>query len=99
MAGLFGIQREGPTTIARRHTSGTLALVQSGTALTGVSIVTAHECVTRGGQVFQDPLIFVPNGVTGQVSGRRVALSLDGPVVDCVWQAVVTGFSAISRVS
>ena len=80
---VFGIAPEGPTTSARCENSGTMTLVQGGTTLSGTLQKIEHRCVTKGGQVFQDPAAFVPKTITGGVRGRNVELLVDGVNVDC----------------
>lgn len=52
---LFGIEPEGPITHLRCETSGTMELVQSGTAFSGVATRTAGSCKTVAGLVFVPP--------------------------------------------
>lgn len=88
--GIFEIDPEGPTTLARCTGSGTLTLVQDGASFTGTMQHTAAECVTKGGQAFVDALAFVPRPVTGgEVTGRKIRFTTDGVVVDCQYGAVI----------
>lgn len=88
---IFGIQPEGPVTIARCTSSGTMTLSQTDATFTGVSMRTAHQCVTRGGQPFQDPAAFAPVPITdGRIGGSAVRFLHDGPLVDCEHHAVIS---------
>ncbi len=88
---IFGIQPEGPTTSARCENSGTMSLDQTDASFTGELFRTTHQCVTRGGQIFQDPAAFAPRAVTdGRIRGRSVRLRLDGPLVECLYHAVIS---------
>jgi hypothetical protein len=88
-AEIFGIEPEGPVTTARCEGAGTLNIVQDGQTFTGTSLTTAVSCETSGGQVFVDPLSFIPAAVTGTVSGRSVSFTRDGVVVDCDYHATI----------
>lgn len=74
---IIGIQPEGPTTTARCTNVGTMTLIQSGASFTGTANRTAHECVTKGGQIFQDPGAFAPLAIEdGEIRGRSFRLLL-----------------------
>lgn len=89
---IFGIEPEGPTTTARCQGAGTMSLSQTDDTFDGMMVQTAHECVTSGGQVFQDPAAFAPVAVTdGQIRGRSLHFMLDGPLVDCPYSGVIAG--------
>lgn len=88
---VFGIEPEGPTTRARCHNSGMMTLNQAGADFAGSSVRTAHQCVTRGGQVFQGPAAFAPVPIVdGTVQGASARWLEDGIVVDCRHQAVIS---------
>lgn len=97
---VLGILPEGPTTTARCEGSGTMTLAQVGASLTGSFEQTAHECVTKGGQVFQDPGAFSPVAITdGELHGRSLSILLDGVLIDCRYHAVakdVEGNTAVT---
>lgn len=87
---IFGIQPEGPTMSARCENEGTMSLDPSGPGFTGELLFTAHECVTRSGQTFQDPGAFVPREIVdGILSGRSLRMLVDSPLVDCELHAVI----------
>ena len=80
---IIGIQPEGPNTTARCSNVGTMTLIQSGASFTGTANRTAHECVTKGGQVFQDPGAFAPIAIEGgEIRGRSVRFLFTGQL-DC----------------
>ena len=88
---IFGIQPEGPTMTARCENEGTLSLNQTGAGFVGELLLTAHDCVTRGGQGFQDPGAFAPRAVVdGLLRGRALSMVLDGPLVDCPFHGVIS---------
>lgn len=88
--GIFGILPEGPTTSARCEGSGTMTLVQVGSTFTGLSDNTAHECVTKGGQVFQDPEASTTTTIAdGELHGRSLRMLLDNEIVDCRYHAAI----------
>lgn len=84
-------QIEGPTMSGRCENEGTLTLVQTDAAFTGVLTQTAHQCVTKGGQPFQDPGAFVPVAIVeGQIRGRSLRFLRDGFMVDCPQHGVIS---------
>lgn len=86
---IFGVNPEGPTTTARCVGSGRMTLVQVGSTFTGLLDKSVHECVTKGGQVFQDPVGFAPTPIVGgKLQGRSLSMLLDGAMVNCRYHAI-----------
>lgn len=88
-ANIFGIQPEGPMTIARCTFVGTMEVIQTGTTFEGAYDLTGGGCVTRGEEPFAGPS-GPPEPFTGRITGRSVRLWIDGFLVDCVHHAVVS---------
>jgi hypothetical protein len=87
---ILGIDPEGPRTHIRCTFSGTLELVQNGDTFTGTEMQDPNQCVTRGGQVFQEPGGPV-SYVDGRVRGRSVSFAIDDFPVFCPQQLVISG--------
>jgi hypothetical protein len=88
---VFGIDPEGPTTIARCEEIGDLTLIRTGSTFAGTLLTTRDRCTTRRGQDFEDPGGGVPTLIeVGDIRGRSVTLLLKGPLVDCVYRGVIT---------
>ncbi len=90
-AGVFGIQPEGPMTRARCAFTGTMTLAQAADAFTGSALITAGECVTRGGQTFVG--IVAPEVIEdGRIRGHSLEWRqlVAGGLVACSIHAVIT---------
>ena len=75
VAGIFGVEPEGPTTHATCELSGTLSLIQASDTFTGfASQVTL--CTTRGGQQFDPFPALVP--FEGVIEGASMHIDFGG---------------------
>lgn len=83
---------EGPNTHARCTSEGTMILNQSNHAVSGVAILTASACTTRGGQSFIQPGIGLPLTVSdGVIRSRSFHFSLANlTVTPCPMRTVIT---------
>lgn len=69
---VFGIEPEGPVTVFRCISSGSMTLVQVGSEFSGTASWTSNDCESLGGQVFSAG--FPPITIDGRISGRSVQL-------------------------
>jgi hypothetical protein len=67
---IFGIEAEGPVTVFRCESVGSMTLSQAGSEFTGTAAWDSNACETRGGQVFSAG--FPPITIEGQISGRSL---------------------------
>jgi hypothetical protein len=82
---------EGPIMSARCENAGTMTLVQADGTFTGVLTRTMHQCVTKGGQPFQDPGAFGSVAIAdGQIRGRSVHFLRAGVMLDCPRYGVIS---------
>jgi hypothetical protein len=86
---ILGIDPEGPVTHIRCTFSGTAELVQDGDTFSGTELQDPNQCVTRGGQAFQDEGGPVPI-VDGRINGRNISFALDDFPVFCPQQGVIS---------
>ena len=86
---VLGIDPEGPRTHIRCTFSGTAELVQNGATFTGTDMEDPNQCVTRGGQVFQDEGGPV-SVVDGRIRGRSVSFVIDNFPVFCPQQLLIS---------
>jgi hypothetical protein len=86
---ILGIVPEGPMTQIICTGSGSMTLTQAGASFSGTYMQNSNQCVTKAGQVFQDPLTFIPFSVLGEINGSSLDLFIDGPAVDCDYRAVI----------
>jgi hypothetical protein len=70
--------------------SGSMTLTQAGASFSGTYVQNNNQCVTKAGQVFQDPLTFIPFSVLGEINGNSLSLFIDGPALDCDYRAVIS---------
>jgi hypothetical protein len=69
IAGLIGIEPEGPVTHATCYDAGVLTLVQTGDTFVGTATQTT-TCTTRGGQQYVPPFPALLDLLDGQIHGR-----------------------------
>ena len=87
---VMGIQPEGPITHARCEVAGTMTLVQTGATFSGILMATSQQCVSSGGQLFQETTIFAPTAIEdGRVVGRSLGFRIDAVLIDCRYHATV----------
>jgi hypothetical protein len=67
---IFGIEPDGPVTVFRCESVGSMTLSQAGSEFTGTAAWASNACETRGGQVFSAG--FPPITIDGQISGRSL---------------------------
>jgi hypothetical protein len=67
---IFGIEPEGPVTVFRCESVGSMTLIQAGSEFTGTAAWASNACETKGGQVFSAG--FPTIAIHGQVSGRSL---------------------------
>ena len=89
VAGLVGIVPEGPNTHARCESLGSMTLSQSGDTFDGNATKSFNSCVTKGGQLFQQP------GAVFQIEGRIAGMTMDfsfstPTVAPCPHHAVIS---------
>jgi hypothetical protein len=86
---VFGIDPEGPVTLIRCESTGTMELVQVDGAFTGSVVRQSNSCETHGGQVFQggNP----PTAITaGSVRGHSIEyLWVEEPGLLCPQHGVI----------
>lgn len=86
---VFGIEPEGPVTLFRCASSGSLTLSQADGGFTGTAEWTANLCETNGGQVFSagSP----PIAIDGHISGRSLHFDwTEAGMLSCPHRAVST---------
>lgn len=90
LAAALGISPEGRNTHARCESTGTMSLVQTGSTFHGTANRTTNDCLTKGGQSFNQPgAAFVVE--EGRIIGRTVHFELNGPLVmPCPHHAVIS---------
>jgi hypothetical protein len=67
---IFGIEPEGPVTLFRCVSSGSMNLTQAGGGFAGTAAWTSNLCETKGGQVFSAG--FPPITIEGEIRGGSV---------------------------
>ncbi len=89
IAVMVGINPEGPNTLARCESAGSMTLLQAGSSFEGIAHKTSNSCVTKGGQTFQQPgTVF--SVVDGQVRGQQLRFSFESFLVrPCPHRAVI----------
>lgn len=91
VAAMLGIAPEGPNTHARCESEGDMTLNQTGSTFAGQAIKTFNQCVTKGGQVFQQPSsqLFVQDGA---IQGNNLSFSFASATVrPCPHSATASG--------
>lgn len=90
LAFLLGVVPEGPNTHARCESAGTMTVSQSGSTFQGVAVKTFNQCLTNGGQIFQQPstTLFVKDGT---VRGVGLSFSFESATVrPCPHRATIS---------
>lgn len=89
IAAMVGVNPEGPNTLARCESAGSMTLLQAGSSFEGIAHKTSNSCVTKGGQTFQQPgTVF--SIVDGQVRGGQLSFSFESFLVrPCPHRAVI----------
>lgn len=89
VAAMVGVNPEGPNTLARCQSAGSMTLLQTGSSFEGTALKTSNSCVTKGGQTFQQPgTVF--SIVDGQVLGQQLRFSFESFLVrPCPHRAVI----------
>jgi hypothetical protein len=85
---IFGIEPEGPVTIFRCISSGSMTVTQAGNEFSGTASWVSNDCETHGGQVFSAG--FPPIAIQGRISGRSVHLEwTEAGMIVCPHRATV----------
>jgi hypothetical protein len=77
IAGIVGIEPEGPVTHATCYDAGVLTLVQTGDTFVGTATQTS-TCTTRGGQQYQPPFPPTLEVLGGQIHGQSFEFEFSG---------------------